>query len=153
MSFTAEEHLPALSVAWKCPAGKTRLLCSERFQVLWFVSALTQWHGPGRWDARLLLLVKGPLNAESERGKAQQLRWEGNMTPPKWCWVPWVGLRARSCKGKKAAQGKGWCCHTGMRSSLCLPHGKSRGKVSSSAFAERIQVWFHLRGTCARACV
>lgn len=106
MSFPAEQHLPALGIAWKCPAGETGVLCSETFQVLWFVSALMQWHGPGRRGAWLLLLVKAPLNTESERGKAQQLRWEGNMTPSKAVLSPLSGTDSPSVPRKESGRGE-----------------------------------------------
>lgn len=85
------------------------------------------------------------IEYRERKWKAQQLLWEGNMTHLKLCSVPWVGLTAWSCKGKKVAQGKWWYCRTGTWSSFDLPHGKSRKKGSLSALAKCIQV-------CVRVC-
>lgn len=99
--FPTKQPLPAPTIAWKCPAVDITY-CAQRDSKSFFVPTLTQWHGRGHWGVWFLSLMKGPLNIEGERGKAQrQLLWEGNMTPLKWCSVHWVGLTTQPGKGKK----------------------------------------------------
>lgn len=94
-----ENELPGLTastIAWKCSAGETGC------QLLWFISPLTQQHSWGHWGAWLLLVVTGPLNTESEKGKSTAAAVGGKHDPSKLLWHK-CDRQADPCKGKKLA--------------------------------------------------